>query len=138
MIISDDKTLREVKEEFHRKFTHLKIEFYSGSHQRGQGSHQSDLLEPELTLGQVRTLHNEGDFRIEPQMSVGEFEQKFLSKYGLNVQVFRKSGNLWMQTTATDSWTLAEQNRKGGASEEAYIEKVAVAEEEGEDGGAFQ
>ncbi len=37
MIISDDKKLREVKEEFHKKFTHLKIEFYSGSHQRGKG-----------------------------------------------------------------------------------------------------
>lgn len=130
MIISDDKKLREVKEEFHKKFTHLKIEFYSGSHQRGQGSHQSELLDPELTLGEVRTLHNEGDLRIDPHLAVGEFEQKFLAKYGLNVQVFRKSGNLWMQTTATDSWTLAEQNRKGGASEEAYQEKTAVMDEE--------
>jgi len=90
-------------------------------------------LDAELSIGQVRTLHNEGDFRIDSKLPVGEFEQKFLAKYGLNVQVFRKSGNLWMQTTATDSWTLAEQNRKGGASEEAYHEKAAVIEEEEED-----
>lgn len=133
MIISDDKKLREVKEEFHRKFTHLKIEFYSGTHQRGQGSHKSEVLDAELSIGQVRTLHNEGDFRIDPQSPVGAFEQKFLAKYGLNVQVFRKSGNLWMQTTATDSWTLAEQNRKGGASEEAYHEKATVIEEDEEE-----
>lgn len=130
MIISDDKKLREVKEEFHKKFTHLKIEFYSGSHQRGKGSHHDELLDAEVLIGQARTQHNEGDFRIDPQMPVGEFEQKFLAKYGLNVQVFRKSGNLWMQTTATDAWTLAEQNRKGGASEEAYQEKDAVIEED--------
>ncbi len=83
----------------------------------------------------VRTgrLTNEGDFRIDSKLPVGEFEQKFLAKYGLNVQVFRKSGNLWMQTTATDSWTLAEQNRKGGASEEAYHEKATVIEEDEEE-----
>jgi hypothetical protein len=27
------------------------------------------------------------------------------------VQVFRKSGKLWIQTTATDQWTLGEQNK---------------------------
>ncbi len=132
MIISDDKKLRDIKEEFHRKFTHLKIEFYSAAHQQGQGSHQSHQLDAELTIGQIRTLHNEGDLRIDPQMSVGEFEQKFHNKYGLNVQVFRKSGNLWMQTTATDSWTLAEQNRKGGASEEAWQERIGVEAEKEE------
>ncbi len=132
MIISDDKRLRDIKEEFHRKFTHLKIEFYAAEHRRGQGSYQSDQLDAELTIGHVRTLHNEGDLRIDPQMSVGEFEQKFHDKYGLNVQVFRKSGNLWMQTTATDSWTLAEQNRKGGASEEAYQERIGVESEKEE------
>ncbi len=132
MIISDNKKLRDIKEEFHRRFTHLKIEFYSGKHLLGQGSHMREQLDAEMTIGQVRTLHNEGDFRIDPQTAVGEFEQKFHEKYGLNVQVFRKSGNLWMQTTATDSWTLAEQNRKGGASEEAYQEKIGVEAEKEE------
>ncbi len=53
-------------------------------------------------------------------MSVSELEQLFLTKYGLNAQVFRRSGNLWLQTSATDHWTLAEQNRKGGHSEELF------------------
>ena len=133
MIISDNKKLREIKEEFHKRFTHLKIEFYAGSHAPGEGSHKRDQLDAEMTIGRVRKLNNEGDFRIDPKISVGDFEQKIQDKYGLNVQVFRKSGNLWMQTTATDSWTLAEQNRKGGASEEAYQEKVAIEVEKEEE-----
>lgn len=133
MIISDNKKLREIKEEFHKRFTHLKIEFYAGSHAPGEGSHMREQLDAEMTIGRVRKLNNEGDFRIDPKISVGDFEQKIQDKYGLNVQVFRKSGNLWMQTTATDSWTLAEQNRKGGASEEAYQEKVAIEVEKEEE-----
>ncbi|MBX2929006.1 MAG: hypothetical protein KF852_14310 [Saprospiraceae bacterium] len=126
MMISDDKRLQEIKEDFHRKFSHLKIEFYAGAHQKGEGSPMREQLDAELTIGRVRSVHNEGDFHIIPQMTVAEFEGKLLAKYGLNAQVFRRSGNLWMQTTATDFWTLAEQNRKGGASAEAYIEKIGL------------
>jgi hypothetical protein len=127
MNISDEKKLRDVKEEFHRKFSHLKIEFYEGVHTKGKGSHHSEQLDAELTLGSVGHAEGSGAFFIDPQMAVADFEQNIKEKYGLNVQVFRKSGNLWIQTTATDSWTLAEQNRKGGASEEAYQERQESA-----------
>jgi hypothetical protein len=33
--------------------------------------------------------------------------------YGLSVQVFRKSGNVWLETSATDNWTLRQQNNEG-------------------------
>lgn len=124
MIISDDKTLREVKEEFHRYLPHLKIEFYATPHDSGKASSSKELLDPDLRIGEVRTSHQEGDLPVDAAMTVAEFEQAMRNKYGLFVQVFRKSGNLWMQTTATDHWTLAEQNRKGGASEEAWMEKT--------------
>jgi hypothetical protein len=29
------------------------------------------------------------------------------------VQVFRQSGRVWLETTRTDDWTLAEQNKQG-------------------------
>jgi hypothetical protein len=31
------------------------------------------------------------------------------------VQVFRKSGKVWLETTVTDGWTLEEQNLQGEA-----------------------
>jgi len=46
-------------------------------------------------------------------MKVSELEKIFLEDYGLNVQVFRNSGRVWLETTMTDDWTLAEQNRQG-------------------------
>ena len=66
-----------------------------------------------VTLGECRTTHVNGDINIVPKMTVKELEQQFLHLYGLFVQVFRKSGNVWLETTVTDNWTLEQQNRQG-------------------------
>jgi len=122
MYITDQKTLAEVKREFNKKFSYLKLEFFAKPHDPGEPSPKRDLLDDHLTIGQVRTIHNEGDFKINNDMTVRDFERLVHEKYGLNVQVFRKSANVWLQTTKTDNWTLAEQNRKGGASMQHYAE----------------
>ncbi|RMG84696.1 MAG: hypothetical protein D6714_07380 [Bacteroidetes bacterium] len=121
MIITDDKKLKDIQFEFHRKFPNLKIEFYKTPHGEREGSPVSDTLDPELTIAQVRTIDTEGDLSIDPHQKVKTLEKNFKDKYGLNVQVFRKSRALWIQTTATDDWTLAKQNRKGGHSAEIHL-----------------
>lgn len=126
MLITDHKKLREIQVEFNQNFPHLRIEFYSKHHERGEGSSVIYKLSDQQTIGEARTRHEEGDFIVDPDMTVEDFENLFWQKFGLNVQVFRKSGAMWMQTTSTDQWTLLEQNRKGGASEEAFIEKYGT------------
>ena len=46
-------------------------------------------------------------------MKVEELERILKKDFGLRAQVFRKSGNLWLETTMTDGWTLAQQNYHG-------------------------
>jgi hypothetical protein len=123
MLITDSKTLMEVKREFRQMFPSLKIEFYASQHKAGEGSPAKEQLNSELPIGEARDKHTEGDFKISGDLKVGAFEEAIYKKYGLSVQVFRKSGNLWMQTTSTDHWTLDEQNRKGGSSELHFNEK---------------
>jgi hypothetical protein len=48
-------------------------------------------------------------------MTVTELESRFNTIYGLSVQLFRKSGRAWLETTVTDGWTLEEQNNEGEA-----------------------
>ena len=116
MLINDDKTLEGIQAEFSKQFPFLKIEFYSGKHESGEGSPAMQQLDPSLTIGEARRKKVEGDLNVDPDMKVSELETRFADKYGLNAQVFRKSGDIWLQTTATDSWTLADQNRKGERS----------------------
>lgn len=110
MIISDDKKLEEIQKEFNAKFPYLKIKFYRKEHQSNEGSTAAELLDPRQTIGQVRSTGKSEDVSISGYLKVKTFEQIFADKYGLNVQVFRQSGDLWLQTTSTDDWTLNEQN----------------------------
>ena len=116
MKITDSKRLADIQEEFQKKFPYLKIEFYAGQHKAGEGSHVEETLDPQLTIGEVRSRHKEGDLHIKGELEVRQVERLFADDYGLNVQVFRQSGHLWMQTSASDHWTLEKQNRKGGHS----------------------
>jgi hypothetical protein len=33
--------------------------------------------------------------------------------FGVPVQILRKSGKIWLETTMTDHWTLLQQNQHG-------------------------
>jgi hypothetical protein len=111
--LNDKRKVSTIQKEFSRFFPYLKIEFYSKPHKTGGASAKRLLKHGEKTLFECRTIHNNGDITITPQMTVGEFEQRFTDVYGLHVQVFRKSGKAWLQTTRTDNWTLEEQNSQG-------------------------
>ena len=113
MFISDKIKLQDIQQEFSSQFPFLKLEFYSGSHDANEGSMEADHLDAEKTIGEVRTIHNKGEIELQDSMSVADLEKDFFEKYGLNAQVFRKSKDLWLQTTKTDQWTLAEQNQRG-------------------------
>lgn len=113
MIIKDNKTIKAIQEEFNNKFPYLKIEFYTQEHEDHEGSKPTDKLSDDLTIGQARTKMNEGDLSIHANQKVSTLEQNFHDIYGLNAQVFRKSGDIWLQTIATDGWTLHRQNEKG-------------------------
>lgn len=113
MIITDEKKLIDIQVEFQEKFPALKLEFYSTPHQVGSGSASKELLAASAQIGAVRQIHKAGDLSINGHLKVKTFEQLFFEQYGLNVQVFRKSGDIWLQTTTTDEWTLTEQNNRG-------------------------
>ena len=113
MIITDEKRLADIQLEFQEKFPALKLEFYSAPHQVGTGSTNQELLPATAEIGTVRRIHKSGDLSINGHLKVKTLEQLFFEQYGLNVQVFRKSGDIWLQTTSTDEWTLTEQNNRG-------------------------
>lgn len=114
MRISNDRKIKDLQREFQEAFPFLKIEFYASAHESEEGSPNQDLLNPELTLGEIRRNYTEGFITLDEEQSTEDFEQKMKSMYGLNIQVFRKSNHKWLQTWATDIWSLKEQNRRGG------------------------
>lgn len=111
--INDHRKIYAIQEEFNKMFPWLKLEFFSKPHRMGGPSPKSQVVSASKTLGECRTVHDTGTITITPLMSVGELEQSFRDVYGLSVQVFRKSGKSWLETTITDAWSLEKQNEEG-------------------------
>ncbi len=113
MKISKNRRLKDLQNEFSSFFPFLRIEFYRNPHLEGMSSDKNEVLDPELKVGEVCDLYTFGFMPLNGYQKVGNFEQLFAKTFGLNVQVFRKSYGKWLQTWATDIWTLEEQNDRG-------------------------
>lgn len=111
--INDNRKIFAIQEEFGQIFPYLKLEFFAKPHLVGGPSPKTCIKHNTKTLEECRTVHNNGEINITPEMTVSDLEQRFADIYGLSVQVFRKSGKVWLETTVTDSWTLHEQNTQG-------------------------
>lgn len=120
MKINKKRTISEVSSEFNELFPHLKIEFYLYHHDTGEGSRQKDQIAHSVTLGEINPALKEGIIDLKPETKVADLEEIFYQNFGLSIQVFRRSGMLWLQTSKTDDWTLATQEAKGGHSEKIY------------------
>lgn len=113
MKINNSKQLKGLQKEFNQVFPYLKIEFFSKPHEEGNGSNEADMLDNELTVGEVRNNDTDGFIPLERTIPVGVFEKLFQDNFGLYVQVYRKSHGKWLQTWVTDVWTLEEQDNRG-------------------------
>ncbi len=110
MLVKDSRLVSDIQKEFNEKFPFLKIEFYKKPHKVGEGNVEKEHYSSDKILAEIRSKHNTGELSINGHLKVATLEKAFADQYGLRVQVFRKSGEIWLQTTSTDEWTLSEQN----------------------------
>jgi hypothetical protein len=111
--ISNERRLSGLQADFNALFPFLKIEFFKTPHKIGEALAKNLIHVNSRFVRDCRVSKTEGDLIINEQMTVNELEEQFLSKFGLSAQVFRKSGNVWLETSATDSWSLRQQNDEG-------------------------
>lgn len=108
--------VKEIKKKFSGFFPFLKLEFFRQEHSKQQSSFMEEKISDNALLASVTPRFNEGVFSFEPSTTVAEFEQQLQEQHGLPVQVFRKSGNIWLETIQTDNLKLQEQNAMGEES----------------------
>jgi len=123
MKIANDRTVKDLQEDFQKVFPYLKIEFYKTPHQVGEETINEPPLKATSRLSAIRTYDNYGIMTLDKTMKTSEFEKILAKIYGLNVQVFRKSYGKWLQSWATDNWTLAEQNDRSAKMGDKNFEK---------------
>lgn len=103
-----------VQQLFNELFPFLKIEFFERENKAIPGSLRKRIHNTSKKLADFIIAQDAAqELSIHPEMTVTELEKAFTKVYKLHTQVFRKSGNIWLETTITDGWTLEEQNNQG-------------------------
>jgi hypothetical protein len=84
----------------------MKIEFYKQPHPDKNKQISDYLINPEKSIGQIRKNKNEGDMQIKSWYTVGKVERAFKEDYGLNVRIFRKANDGWIQSADKDQFKI--------------------------------
>ncbi|MCC7526143.1 MAG: hypothetical protein IT250_15040 [Chitinophagaceae bacterium] len=104
--ISSKQPISDLQKAFSNTFPYLKIEFFKNK-DNYEGRENANLkIEQEVPL-------HEGSFDVTGEMKVSELEQALEFLFPLHARVFRLSGNIWLETSMTNDWTLAHQNEQG-------------------------
>lgn len=101
--------IAEVQNTFNAAFPFLKLEFFRGK----KNSEENLVVSPSKSISDCYAAVEDGVIEVDEKMQVSALERLFKERFGLHVQVFRRSVNLWLQTTITDHWTLQKQNEHG-------------------------
>ena len=113
MVIDGKQTTATLQKEFNKNFPFLKIEFFREPCIKGKGNSKDKMIMTNEVISRLQRKKQFGKISFTNQTMVRELEENFLDKFGICMQVFRKSGNVWLETTSTDDWTLEQQNEEG-------------------------
>lgn len=115
IILNPDKTLQAIQEEFRAYFPCLKIEFFHAEYKARDGYQDKKKLDLNLSLAEVNLLIETCTLEFDNTTKVATFEKNFFDLSNIAVQVFRKTNSAWIQTIASDDWSLAEQQKEAEA-----------------------
>lgn len=124
--IAPDRLISDIQKEFNDIYPFLKLEFFNAKSLTRNDFSASLIIPRNRKLGDGQYGLKAGTVEIEDGMKVSDLEQAFKNKFNLAAQVFRKSGNLWLETTMTDNWTLSQQNNHGREISTSKINKSST------------
>jgi len=113
--LNPDKTLQAIQEEFMAFFPYLKIEFFHAEYKVSSGYQDKEKLDLNLSMAEVNLLVETCTLEFDNTTKVSAFEKEFFNLSNIAIQVFRKTNSVWIQTIASDNWSLAEQQKEAEA-----------------------
>ena len=113
--VEGNMMIHQLQEVFTQAFPFLKVEFFKKGVGALQQRHTAqNIIGPEKKFKEIPHFREcVESIEIAENMTVQELESMFDNCFGLAIQVFRRSGNLWLETTVTDTWSLKRQNDHG-------------------------
>ena len=103
--IDGKKTAGDFRKEFNIAFPFLKVDFFKRSPSK-KDAVKLTPVPPAIILGNIEPLE------ITGSTTVKELKQMINDSLGFASVVYRKSGNIWIEISLTDDWSLDRQNNE--------------------------
>lgn len=113
LLLSNEMTISEVNKNFQKKFPYLRLEFYSEDYLPGQTSLWDDRLADNTELGEIIGNFLPTFIQFDSTDTVAAFRKHVKDQMGLNVQVFKKTNDVWQDTLQSDYLSLEKENILG-------------------------
>ncbi|WP_207492406.1 hypothetical protein [Aridibaculum aurantiacum] len=120
--INNDTVVKNLQAQFNNLYPYLKIEFLAAP-KRQNGYSRAEKVPASATFRALYTLDKEVAIDVNRNRTVAEVEHDFKENTGLSIQLYRKSGNVWIETSLTDDWTLGRQNDAGEVLSFYHLQK---------------
>ena len=111
--IDKESPIKSIQNQFSEVYPFLKIEFFRNLSLNNKPAQKAEKIDPSKKIKLVGKINEHDSIDISKQRTVAQLEKDFKELFGLNAQVYRKSGNLWIETSLTEDWALEQQNSEG-------------------------
>ena len=108
--IENETSVSDLQKQFNTYFPYLQLEFFTAMKISGKPQ-KTVRVSPNQLIGLLPGIYQPVQLSVNGETTVGDLLKRF-KDIGLNAQVSRRSGNLWIETTFTDDWTLERQNKE--------------------------
>lgn len=128
LFIEAGSKVDDVKKIFSNSYPFLKIELYKKPFNNGRFGIKKQQLAPTESLFKFVHALEKAAIDIGNNITVAELENQF-ADIGLIAEVFRKSGNVWIESSLTDNWTLLQQNSEAEEISRHFEEHTKLSQE---------
>jgi hypothetical protein len=110
--INKNGSLKAIQQQFNLYYPFLKIEFFKKESADKSIAKSSVAFEPEFQQKLNGFADHSVNIDVSRKRSIAEIEKDFDRLLSLSVRVFRRSGNVWVETSLTNEWSLEDQNEE--------------------------
>ena len=127
--IKADTKFSDVQKKFTASHPFLKVEFYKEKYSENEVS-TKDRMDSDKIISEQSKKFKPDSLDINKNRTVAEVEKEFYKHFGITMQVSRKSGNIWIETSKTDDRTLEAQNQLGESMSSQHVDILPDEEAE--------
>ncbi|HET7115403.1 MAG TPA: hypothetical protein VFI29_02875 [Hanamia sp.] len=120
--------IKELQKKISKTYPYLKVEFYKQPYSEMKVSEKKDRMLPDEIISEQSDSFEAEKFDINRNRTVGAVEKEFYEKFGIAMQVSRRSGNIWIETSKTDNRTLKAQNQLGKSMNSSQAQLIPEEE----------